>query len=64
MSTITKCRRCGGNIVEPSYPGDGAWPVPPVCTCVDPLPPARRCAVCGGLWGSGITHVLCTEAYP
>ena len=34
MSTITRCRRCGGNIVAPSYPGDGAWPVPPMCTCL------------------------------
>jgi hypothetical protein len=33
MSKITVCKRCGGNIVEPAYDGDGACPVPPVCRC-------------------------------
>ena len=33
MSVITKCPKCGGNIVEPAYPGDGAWPVSPMCKC-------------------------------
>jgi len=34
MSVITRCRKCGGNIVEPAYPGDGAYPVPPMCRCM------------------------------
>jgi hypothetical protein len=33
MSKITRCPRCGGNIVEPAYDGDGAYPVAPMCTC-------------------------------
>jgi hypothetical protein len=33
MSRISKCPRCGGNIVEPAYPGDGAYPVAPMCSC-------------------------------
>lgn len=33
MSKISKCHECGGNIVEPAYEGDGAYPVPPMCSC-------------------------------
>ncbi len=33
MSKITRCRECGGNIVEPAYPGDGAYTVAPMCLC-------------------------------
>lgn len=33
MSKISKCARCGGNVVEPAYPGDGAYPVALMCTC-------------------------------
>lgn len=35
MSKISKCPACGGNIVEPAYEGDGAYPVPPMCSCND-----------------------------
>lgn len=41
MSAIRKCRVCGGNIVEPAYPGDGAYPVAPMCTCRDEPPRAN-----------------------
>ncbi len=33
MSIISKCRKCGGNIVKPAFEGDGAYPVPPMCRC-------------------------------
>lgn len=33
MSTVRKCSRCGGNIVLPAYPGDGDYPVEPMCKC-------------------------------
>ena len=43
MSKITRCTRCGGNIVEPAYPGDGVYPVAPMCSCRDtPVPEKRR----------------------
>lgn len=37
MSKISKCARCGGNIVEPAYEGDGAYPVAPMCSCGEEL---------------------------
>ncbi len=33
MSQIQTCPECGGHIVWPAYPGDGAYPVPPMCQC-------------------------------
>lgn len=33
MSKITRCKRCGGNIVEPAFEGDGAYPVGRMCDC-------------------------------
>ena len=36
MSKVTRCSRCGGNIVEPAYEGDGAYAVAPMCTCGQP----------------------------
>lgn len=33
MSRTTVCPKCGGNIVEPSFEGDGAYPVEPMCKC-------------------------------
>jgi hypothetical protein len=33
MSRIDRCTRCGGNIVTPAYPGDGAYPVGRMCDC-------------------------------
>jgi hypothetical protein len=33
MSKITRCHECAGNIVEPAYDGDGAYPVGHMCTC-------------------------------
>lgn len=48
MSQVTACRSCGGNIVEPAYPGDGAYPVPPMCTCASSSATEdTRCAMCG-----------------
>lgn len=31
--TITICRVCGGNIVRPSFEGDGAYPTGRMCRC-------------------------------
>lgn len=43
MSTIYECRRCGRNVVKPSYPGDGAYPVSPMCECPENQPnPGER----------------------
>jgi hypothetical protein len=42
MSTIKLCRKCGGNIVSPSWEGDGAYPVGRMCECPENQPnPAR-----------------------
>ena len=32
VSKVMKCPKCGGNIVVPAYPGDGDYPVAPMCT--------------------------------
>lgn len=43
MSKISSCPRCGGNIVEPAYPGDGAYPVGRMCECANGYePPAKQ----------------------
>lgn len=39
MSKISRCPRCGGNIVEPAYRGDGAYPVAPMCSCKEDARP-------------------------
>jgi hypothetical protein len=36
MSHIEYCPRCGGHIITPAYPGDGVYPVPPMCSCREP----------------------------
>jgi hypothetical protein len=44
MSKISRCPRCGGNIVEPAFPGDGDYPVQPMCSCNEAkdAEPSRR----------------------
>lgn len=42
MSKISKCQTCGGNTVEPAFPGDGAYPVAPMCTCRQASPRVER----------------------
>lgn len=46
MSRVRQCPKCGGNIVEPAYPGDGAYPVAPMCECVNGQAPYW--GSCGG----------------
>ena len=38
MSRISTCRRCGGNIVEPAFEGDGAYDVGRMCRCPENQP--------------------------
>lgn len=38
MSEVTRCPRCGKNVVKPAYEGDGAYPVPPLCQCPENQP--------------------------
>ncbi len=35
MSKVSQCPKCRGNIVEPAFEGDGAYPVAPMCECVN-----------------------------
>lgn len=42
MSKIEKCPKCGKNIVSPAYPGDGAYPVEPMCKCPEQQPNPRK----------------------
>lgn len=49
VSEVRKCRRCGKNVVLPAYPGDGAYPVTPMCRCPENQPnPKRVPRVSGG----------------
>ena len=42
MSRVTNCPRCGKNVVEPAYEGDGAYPVSPMCRCPENQPNLAR----------------------
>ena len=55
MSKVTKCPKCGGNIVVPAYPGDGDYPVAPMCTCPESTPPDDnvKCLSCGWVHAAG-----------
>lgn len=41
MSAIQVCTECGGNIVAPAYPEDGAYAVSPMCDCEGQQPNPR-----------------------
>jgi hypothetical protein len=42
MTKVEPCKTCGRNIVSPAYPGDGTYPVAPMCDCPDQQPNPRR----------------------
>lgn len=42
MSRVTRCQQCGGNVVEPAFEGDGAYPIEPMCRCSHNQPNPRE----------------------